>query len=172
VKAASLPPGTLTAGKGPDDLVELTCPGRVYDPPRKIEHVTRSQAERSTPEKASASDFSAFRADDPEWIRENYATEDHPQIQRMVEDRMIRKLNQQTFRNYRSKTVAARCSYREYALVFIRYDDAVDRGTIEIYKKVKTSWKRTNALAEDETLAAFQSAFRSGEVLQRAPGAE
>jgi hypothetical protein len=35
---------------------------------------------------------------------------------------------------------------------------------VEVYTKVRDDWKRTNALAKDETVAVLQSAFRNGDV--------
>jgi transcription antitermination factor NusG len=167
-KVSTLPTGTLTEGKAPDDVVEVVCPGRVYEPPLKVKTVAnRADADRSTPQTASASDFSAFRSGDPVWLRENYIDDDYPRIKGFVEDANIRKMNQGIFRGYGQKTIVARCTYKGYVLVFIQYDDARDKGMVEAYQKVQNDWKRTTALADDETVAVLLSAFRTGELVEQ-----
>lgn len=168
VKAAALPgAASLVQGKAPDEIVEIILPGRVYDPPINIVPVkAKGDASRKTPEQASASDFSAFREADPEWLRENFTEEDYPQIQRMVEDRNMRKLNQRTYMGYAGKTILSRCEYKDLTLVFVRYDGAVSSGVIEVYQKVKGGWKRTNALSKDETVGILLTMFRQGAVEQ------
>jgi hypothetical protein len=166
---ASVLPGEASAaqGKGPDEIVEIVLPGRVYEPPIKVIPVkTKGDANRKTPEQASASDFSAFREADPGWLRENFVDEDYPQIKRMVEDPNMRKLNQRTYMNYGEKTIVSRCAYKDFALVFIRYDGVATNGVIEVYQKAKGSWKRTNALTKDDTLAVLLTMFRQGTLEQ------
>jgi hypothetical protein len=139
----------------------------VYEPPITVAPVkTRRDANWKTPEQASASDFSAIRAADPAWLRENFVDEDYPQIQRMVEDPNMRKLNQRTYTGYREKTILVRGQYKDFALVFAQYDRRVERGVVEVYQKVKGGWKRTHALAKDETVAVLQSMFRQGTFTQ------
>ena len=163
-KASALPgEASAVQGKGPDEIVEIVLPGRVYEPPIKVVPVkTKGDASRKTPEQASASDFSAFREADPEWLRENFVEEDYPHIKRMVEDRNMRKLNQRTYMTYGEKTLVSRCVYKDFSLVFARYDGVAAKGVIEVYQKTKGSWKRTNALARDETVALLQMMFRQG----------
>lgn len=163
-KASALPTGaSAVQGKAPEDTVEIVLPGRVYEPPIKVVPVkTKGEANWKTPEQASASDFSAFREGDPDWLRENFTDEDYPQIKRMVEDRNMRRLNQRTYMNYGEKTIVSRCLYKDFALVFARYDGAAASGAIEVYRKVKGNWKRTNALAKDEQVAVLQAMFRQG----------
>ncbi len=168
VNASALPSeAAVVKGKGPEDIVEIVLPGRVYAPPIKITPViTKREASRKTPEQASASDFSAFRAGDPEWLRENFVDEDYSQIRRMVEDPNMRRLNQSTYTRYGEKTVVSRCEFKDVTLVFARYDGVAANGVIEVYRKVKGNWKRTNALAKDETLGVLLTMFRQGAVEQ------
>ena len=162
-KADILPAeASVVQGKTPDQIVEIVLPGRVYEPSITVVPVKRDDANWKTPEQASASDFSAFRAGDPEWVRENFLKEDYSGIKAMVEDANMLKLNQKTYMNYREKTILARCIYKDSALVFVRYDGVAEKGNIEVYQKVKREWKRTNALAQDETLAVLQVMFRQG----------
>lgn len=165
-KASLLPSeASMVKGKSPEEIVEIILPGRVYEPPIKVAPVkTRREANWKTPEQASASDFAAFRAADPEWLRENFVEEDYPQIERLVEDPSMRRLNQKTYAGYGEKAIVARGLYKEYALVFAQYDRVAERGVVEVYRKVKGGWKRTYALAQDETVALVQSMFRRGEV--------
>jgi hypothetical protein len=165
-KASALPGGAqVVQGRAPDEIVEIVLPGRVYDPPLKVGLVTtRYDADRRTPEDASASDFSAMRAGDSGWLRENYVAEEYPQIKALVDDPNLRRMNQRVFMRYGLKTIVARCVYKDVVLVFARYDDVKTGGMVEVYQKVGRDWKRTNALAKDETVAVLQSAFRNGDV--------
>lgn len=167
-KASVLPSESLAVqGKAPDDTVEIVLPGRVYVPPIKVKPVAaKRDVDRRTPEQASASDFSAFRAGDPEWLRENFVEDDYPQIKRMLEDRNMLKLNQRTYTQYGEKTIVSRCLYKDFALVFTQYDGVAAKGGVEVYQKTKGNWKRTYALAKDETVAVLQSMFRQGEMEQ------
>jgi hypothetical protein len=108
--------------------------------------------------------FSAMRAGDSGWLRENYVAEEYPQIRALVDDPNIRRMNQGVFMRYGVKTIVARCVYKDVVLVFARYDDVKTGGMVEVYRKVGRDWKRTNALAKDETVAVLQSAFRNGDV--------
>lgn len=168
-KASVLPPeAAMVQGKLPEEIVEIALPGRAYDPPIKVTPVkSRNDANWKTPEQASASDFSALRAGDADWLRENFVAEDYPHIKRMVEDPSMRKLNQRTYLGYGEKAIVARATYKEFALVFVRYDRVAAKGAVEVYQKVKGSWKRTHALSRDETVTVVQSMFRQGDV---APG--
>lgn len=166
---ASTLPNTaeVVKGKAPDEIVEITLPGRVYTPPLKLKPVaTRSEANRNTPEQASASDFSAFRAADSGWLKENFTAEDFPSIKRLVEDpRMIRQ-NQRIFMGHGTKEVVATCMYRDHALVFVQYDGAKAGGLLEVYVKIGGAWKRTNALSKDPTVSSLLPVFRTGSVEQ------
>jgi hypothetical protein len=166
--ASALPKDAeVVQGKGPNDPVEIVLPGRVYTPPLKLEPVqTRSQADRRTPEQASASDFSAFRAGDPEWFKENFTSEDYPSIKRLIEEPGVRKQNQNMFMRYGAKVVVATCMYKEHALVFVQYDGAKAGGIVEAYRKVGAAWQRTNALSKDPTLTVLLQMFRNGDIAQ------
>lgn len=170
-KASSLPSDANVAqGTTPDEIVEVVLPGRLYRPPFPVVPVqTRSEADRRTPEQASASDFSAFRAADPAWLRENYTADDYPHIQRLVEDATIRNMNRGVYRGYRTKTIVSRCAYKDFALVFVRYDDAKASGVIEAYQQISGQWKRTTAPTRDATFILLQNLFRNGDVVPAIP---
>lgn len=167
-KASVLPGDSqAVAGKGPEEIVEIVLPGRVYDPPLRLDPPsTRQTVDRRTPENASASDFGAMRAGDPEWIRDNYLAGDYPSIKGSVEDPNLRKMNQGVFRARTEKAVVARCVYKNFELLFVRYDGEQAGGVVEVYQQVRGEWKRTAALGQDETLSLLQNMFRHGEVVQ------
>lgn len=160
-------PSAFTEGKTPDDLVEVALPGRFYDPPLQGEIIQRSSVDRSTPEKSSVSDFSAFKADDAQWILENFADEDHLQIKGLLDNHDARRRNKAVFDRYETQKIFGRCEYKNYVLLLTGHDDAQEAKAIETYVKVHESWKRTNALSADETFDVIFSAVFSGEIVQR-----
>ncbi len=66
----------LERGKKVEDAVEVVLTGELFEPPRRLDAVERAQADLSTPEDAARSDFSAWKADDAEWILANFAATD------------------------------------------------------------------------------------------------
>ena len=84
-----------------------------------------------------------------------------------MEEANSRKMNQGVFNGYRQKAIVARCAYKDDVLLFVQYDDARDKGTVEVYQRVQNDWKRTTALADDETVAVLLSAFRTGELVEQ-----
>jgi hypothetical protein len=101
-------------------------------------------------------------------LKENFTTADYPSIRRLVEDRNIRKQNQNVFMRHGAKAVVATSMYKDRALVFVQYDGAKAGGLIEVYAKIGDAWKRTNELAKDPTVSVLLPMFRTGSVEQAA----
>lgn len=167
VSTLGLQTSSLAQGKGPDDTAEVILPGRLYEPPLAVEKVSREQVDRSTPVKAAASDYSAFKADDAAWILENFVEEEQAQIKTMLDDEQMRQRNKRVFDGRQSMEIWAEAEHNGKALLFVRYDGASERGAVLTFEQTQDGWKRTNALSADETFDVVFSAFRAGGEIAR-----
>ena len=159
----------LDRGKTFDDAVEVVLPGELFEPPRELGVVSRDQVERSTPEGAVRSDFSAWKADDAEWIKANFASGDRAALAQFLDDAAIRAGSKAGFAKLDSVFLWAVVRHQAYALALITYGQVADRsrGLTAALVQEDGDWKRTNALSGDETLDLVWSAFRVGEMAER-----
>ncbi|NNG15569.1 MAG: hypothetical protein HKM89_03735 [Gemmatimonadales bacterium] len=153
---------SLAEGKEREDVVEVTLPGRLFAPPIPLPDVTRDAVDRTTLEGALASDVAAFRADDAEWILENFAPSDQQKIAQQLEREDLRARNKAALDHIHSMEIWGMATYGEYGLVMYRYDGDSTRGLVPTFTKVGNEWKRTNVLSADEVFDVVLSAFRSG----------
>lgn len=152
----------LAEGKERQDVVEVTLPGRLFTPPVPLPDVTRDAVDRTTLEGALASDVAAFRADDAEWILENFAPEDQDKIAQQLEREELRARNRAALSHIHSMEIWGVASYNDYGLVMYRYDGDSTGGLVPTFTKVGDEWKRTNVLGSDHVFDVVLSAFRSG----------
>jgi hypothetical protein len=153
---------SLAEGKARDDIVEVTLPGRLFATPFPVPDVTRDAVDRTTLEGALASDVAAFRADDVEWILENFAPEDQEKIAQQLEREDLRARNKAALDHIHSMEIWGTATYGQYGLVMYRYDGDSTGGLVPTFTKVGDEWKRTNVLSADEVFDVVLSAFRSG----------
>lgn len=159
----------LDRGKTFDDTVELVLPGELYAPPRELGAIARGQADRSTPEGLVQSDFSAWKADDAEWIKANFAAQEQAALTQFLADDEIRAGSKAGFATLGSVFLWGVARHEDYALALITYGQIEDRsrGMTAALIQEDGVWKRTNALTADETLDFVWSAFRVGEMATR-----
>jgi hypothetical protein len=67
---------SLARGKQPTEWIEVRLPGQLYDPAKRFGPVTRKAANWTTPIDAAIADFSAFKADDTNWILDDFVTQE------------------------------------------------------------------------------------------------
>lgn len=156
-------------GKTLGTVIEDTLSGELFDPPRQLGVVSRAQAERNTPEAAVRSDFSAWKADDAPWIRENFAAGDQAALAQFLDDAEIRAGSKAGFAKFDSVFLWGVVRHEAYVLALITYGQAEDRSRalVATFIEEADGWKRTNALSQDETLDLVWSAFRAGEMSMR-----
>jgi hypothetical protein len=159
----------LDSGKNFEDTIELVLPGELFEPPRELDPIARDQADLNTPEAAVRSDFSAWKADDAEWIKANFAASEQAALVQFLADAEIRAGSKAGFATLDSVFLWGVVRYRDYALVLITYGQVDDRsrGMTAALVQEDGVWKRTNALSADETLDMVWSAFRVGEMVAR-----
>ncbi len=157
--------GSLARGKSPDDYVEVKLPGELYNPPKQVSAIGKSQAKWDTPLDTAQSDFSATKADDDEWILENFLPEDREEIREFLGNPAIRERNKTAFEEKDSREVLGKVEYQDYTLLFIR--ESRDTNTMPMtFKNSPEGWKRTNALSADETLdVVFAGLMGNGEMI-------
>ena len=159
----------LDRGKKFEDAVEVVLTGELFDPPRRLDAVERAQADLSTPEAAARSDFSAWKADDTEWILANFAAADQAALAAFLDDTEMRAASKAGFAKLDSVSVWGVVNHGDYALMLITYGQGAvrARGLTATFVEEAGAWKRTNALSADETLDLVWSAFRLGEMTAR-----
>ncbi len=159
----------LDRGKKFEDAVEVVLTGELFDPPRRLGAVARAQADLSTPEAAARSDFSAWKADDAEWILANFAAADQAALAAFLDDAEMRAASKAGFAKQDSVFHWGVVDHGDYALVLITYGQVTSRarGLTATFVEEADGWKRTNALSADETLDLVWSAFRLGEMTTR-----
>ncbi len=159
----------LDRGKTFGDAIEVVLPGALFDPPRQLGVVARAQADRSTPEGAVRSDFSAWKADDVEWIKANFAAGDRAALAEFLNDDAIRAGSKAGFAKLDSVFLWGVVRHQAYALALITYGQGEERsrGLVATLIEEGDGWKRSNALSADETLDVVWAAFRAGEMAAR-----
>ena len=169
VKSLGLQVPHLDRGNRLDDRIEVVLSGELFEPPRQLAVIARAQAERATPEAAVQSDFSAWKADDAEWILANFAEPDQAALAQFLDDAEMRAASRAGFARYDSVFLWGAVRRGDYALVLVTYgqDAGRARGLVTTMVEEAAGWKRTNALSADETLDLVWSAFRLGEISAR-----
>jgi hypothetical protein len=159
----------LDRGKKSEDAVEVVLSGELFEPPRRLGAVERAQADLSTPEAAARSDFSAWKADDVEWILANFAAADQAALAEFLDDAEMRAASKAAFAKQDVLILWGVVRHEAYALVLLTYGQGAERarGLTATFVEEAGAWKRTNALSADETLDLVWSAFRLGEMTAR-----
>ncbi len=159
----------LDRGNKFEDAVEVVLTGKLFEPPRRLGAVERAQADLSTPVAAVQSDFSAWKADDAEWILANFAAADQAALAEFLDDAEMRAASKAAFAKQGSVFLWGVVDHGDYALVLVTYGQGTERarGLTATLVEEADGWKRTNALTADETLDLVWSAFRLGEMTAR-----
>ena len=159
-----LPANSLATGIGAEDFVRVTLPGHLYRQVIEVQIVPKNALRRFSPEAASASDFSAFKAGDPGWIAANFTHKEQAQELANFNDKMIMERTRAIFDAYQQKTLVGQALYKDKVILFVNYHDWPVHLHAEVYVKEGNQWKRTNALASDETFDILSVAVRNGDI--------
>ena len=156
--------GSHTEGKSPEDVIGAETHGRLLRTPRTTQETTKSEADRSTPVAAAISDYSAFRANDADWILENFSDDNRNEVLGLLASDDARKRTFLIFSYLNSFEIWGEAEWQGYRLVMARYNGDQEGGVVLTFRETPDGWKRTNALREDETFDVIISAFRTGTV--------
>ena len=152
---------SLARGKQPTEWIEVRLPGQLYDPAKRFGPVTRKAANWTTPIDAAIADFSAFKADDANWILDDFVTQEKDAVRSLPNDKAAREKNSALFKERAERYVTGEASYKDYVFVFVR-DTRQEHSSPLTFARTGAAYKRTNALSGDETFDVVFSALRNG----------
>ncbi|MEE9240370.1 MAG: hypothetical protein V3U53_04190 [bacterium] len=161
VSKAGLQSSSLVQGKKPNVWVEVRLSGELFNPPLEILPIEKSAASWKTPLEAAKSDFSAFKADDKDWILENFAGEDRESVESFLNNAAMRERNRKTFEAKEFREIKGFCEHNGYVIVMAR-ENGEPRFSPLTFKKSAEGWKRTDELAADEVFDMVFSALMNG----------
>ena len=161
VSKVVLQSSSLVQGKKPTDWVEVRLSGELFNPPLKILPIERSAASWETPLEAAKSDFSAFKADDKDWILENFSLEDRESVESFLNNAAMRERNRKIFEAKEFREIKGSCEHNGYVIVMAR-GNGQPRFAPLTFKKSVERWKRTNELSADEVCDIVFSALMNG----------
>lgn len=163
----SLATNPLAQDKHPDDVIEVVVPGRIFTPPKSVTRIAKDARDRRSPSEASRSDFFANKTDDLEWIVDNFARQDQPEIRHYLTDAAMRRQHQALFTALASKRLYGVCVYHDFRLVLVCLDGQHHFCAVETYLQENAEWKRTNQLIRDPAFDVIFTAFQDAESRQQ-----
>jgi len=146
------------------DYSQVTLPGVLIKPPMKLAPVAKANAKFDTPVNAAAADFSAEKSDDADWIVSMFAPGDRTDVKSMLADKAMRDRNRGIFAHKDARYVRGQANYKNYVLLFIVDGNLDNSPNVLAFVKTPDGFRRTNALAADDTFDIVWSALRVGEV--------
>ena len=155
---------SLVQGKQPTDFVEVKFPGQLYEPPKRFTPISKQAANWNTPIDAAVADFSAFKADDSDWILRDFVPEEQEDVRSILDNKDAHEQNKTTFGARTERDITGQVKYKQYVIVFTR-DTGQDHPVPLTFKQTSSGWKRTNALSHDEPFdIVFSALYNGGEV--------
>src|SRR3989344_3897829 len=97
VSNVGLQNSSLVQGKQPTDFVEVKLLGQLYDSPKQFTPISKQTAIWNTPIDAAVADFSAFKADDSNWILEDFVPEEEKNVRSLLDDKAAHDQNRKIF---------------------------------------------------------------------------
>jgi hypothetical protein len=157
------PSNSFARNKAPDDLLELSLPGKLLQPPAPVNLVPRSATDWTTPEHAMASIVSANTAGDVSWMLENFVRSEREGVARQLADPAAVKRIRDYYSNAGKASITASVEIRGFTVLFLLgLDDDGDATFLNAaLSKTPEGWKQTNALADDDTLDLVSAALHT-----------
>ncbi len=149
-----------------NEFAEITLPGKLYNPSKRILTIEKKEVNRNTIEGAVASVFSANKSGDLDWIVDNFIDKDKEKIKSIFKDKKILDQSQKDTEKIISTYIYGQADYKGSVLVFIE-QDYIERGKIKeslALKKTEKGWKVTNEFVDDKTFDVVFAAVSAGEV--------
>ncbi|MCU1339569.1 MAG: hypothetical protein JWO19_5150 [Bryobacterales bacterium] len=157
------PSNSFAKNKAASDLVEITLPGKLLQPPVPVNLVRRGEADWSTPEHAVVSIFSANVAGDVSWIVENYVPDEREEVRKQFADPAAAQRVRDYYRNAGKPVITTSAEIRGFTVLFLLgLDDDGDATFLSAaLSKGPWGWKQTNALARDDTFDLVSTALHT-----------
>jgi hypothetical protein len=157
---------SLLKNKQPDDYVEVTLPGKLFNPATPVSLIPRNQADWSTPEHAAASILSANTDGDRSWMIENYVPAERAAIDKRFSDPDVLRTTVSYYQNLGRTSMTGWAELRGFRLVFLQgVDEDGDTTVLALaLSKTPTGWRQSDTLAHDDTFEIVWSALHTGGV--------
>jgi hypothetical protein len=160
------PGNSFARNKRPDDLVEITLPGRMLEVPAVVKLVGRREADWSTPESAVASILSAQVAGDVPWILQSFVPAERNEALKQFADPVAVERGRESYAAMGKFAITGRAEVHGFTVVFVRGEEEDGDSTVLTVNLSKTpsGWKQTDALAHDDTFDVVSIALHTGTV--------
>lgn len=157
----------------PDGFVEVRLPGKMYDSPRPLRVVSRAEALRTTPLDAADAFMSAYLFEDREWVVENFAAQEQPQKQALLQDEETFQSDLAAMRQTRGHVVRGEVRVDDHGLLIYQMALEQPEGWVihcnmAVFVQEQDGWKHTAAPPADVRLKVAYAAIEKG--LFGAPG--
>jgi len=160
------PDNSFAKNKRPDDLVEITLPGRMLEVPAVVKLVGRHEADWSTPESAVAAILSANVAGDVPWILQSFVPAERNEALKQFADPVAVERGRESYAAMGKFEITGQVEVHGITIVFVRGEEEDGDSTVLTVNLSKTpsGWKQTDALAHDDSLDVISIALHTGTV--------
>jgi hypothetical protein len=160
------PGNSFARNKRPDDLVEITLPGRMLDVPAVVKLVGRSEADWSTPESAVAAILSADVAGDVPWILQSFVPAERNEALKQFADPVAVERGRESYAALGKFAITGQADIHGFTVVFVRGEEEDGDSTVLMVSLSKTpsGWKQTDALTHDDAFDVVSIALHTGTV--------
>jgi hypothetical protein len=156
----------LAAGKGPDEVIGVTLPGVLYDPPLSIGPAAKKAIKRRRIEGALASDRGANLAGDVDWMASGFVAGERAGLRAFfASNPSLMARNQAAAKGIDRFLLEGVVRHGDYRLALIIQERA-GRARRLVYTFVSSpeGWLRTNALSAEPVFDVVFSAAIGGTV--------
>ncbi len=142
------------------DILKVSLPGQLFEPPVAVQKISRDQASWKTPVEAFKSDWSAQLAEELEWMLINFASSDQAEMGQLMGDANVRRKNREALQGFGQPQILGWAAQDQFVVLIVEYAN----GTRIAFTFVREQghWKRTNALADDQTFDIVFAAIDHG----------
>ena len=146
------PGNALAQRKEPEDMVQVSAPGKMLDTPADVERTTRDRAEWRTPEHALASVLSANINGELSWIVQNYVPSERAEAGRQLSDPMALARTRTFYLNLGMVKLIGWADLEDKRIMFLRGADGDGDASIASVVLAKTAegWRQTIGLNRDD----------------------
>lgn len=145
--------------------IELKLPGQLYNPPKEFVVIDKEFAKYDTPINAAIADFSAFKANDDDWIISNFVIEEQNYPLSLLKNKELYEKTKKYYETLTGIKIFGEVTYDIYSIVLVQYTGDTIKTPL-IFKFVTGEWKKTNALSNDKKFGIVFSALYNGEVVE------